>query len=246
MKKILEILKHKWAEYLLEIAVIMIGILGAFSLNTWNDNRLEMKLEEKLLEALRKEIRININNLNLSIKRQSASLNATKTILNHFGNWNKTVNKVNISIDSLSIVSMIPWTFNPQMGVTKSIISNGEIKSIRNHDIVLFLSSFEDRIKDVTEAEIRLIGNNDNLLRPRLYQYIRALSVVLNIDVVKSDNTLPASQFQSNIIGFLGDAELENMFMEAYNTQLNILQEQREIMTYFESMLDNVNSELEN
>ena len=46
MKKILDLLKEKWGEYVLEILVITIGIFGAFILNDWNEKRKE---KEKFL-----------------------------------------------------------------------------------------------------------------------------------------------------------------------------------------------------
>jgi Family of unknown function (DUF6090) len=56
MKKILETLKSKWAEYLLEILVIMIGILGAYALNNWNQERNDRKSEIKLLSQLHNDL----------------------------------------------------------------------------------------------------------------------------------------------------------------------------------------------
>ena len=56
MKKILETLKQRWAEYLLEIFVITIGILGAYGLNNWNEDRKERILESKYLKRLQTDL----------------------------------------------------------------------------------------------------------------------------------------------------------------------------------------------
>jgi hypothetical protein len=67
MKKILSTLKEKWAEYILEILVITIGILGAYALNSWNEQNKAKTLEKeyvfRLIEDLAKDTSIFNNEL---------------------------------------------------------------------------------------------------------------------------------------------------------------------------------------
>lgn len=51
MKKIIETLKLKWAEYLLEILVIVIGIILAFNLDAWHSRNIQ---KDKLITILKK------------------------------------------------------------------------------------------------------------------------------------------------------------------------------------------------
>ncbi len=80
MKKILETLKSKWAEYLLEILVITAGILGAFILNNWNDVRNERKLEYAYLQLLSVDVQIDKKMLSEAIEYIDVKMYSLKII----------------------------------------------------------------------------------------------------------------------------------------------------------------------
>ena len=67
MKRIIHTLSQKWPEYLVEILVITIGILGAFALNNWNEASKAKKTERELLVALHHDLGENANQMKRAI-----------------------------------------------------------------------------------------------------------------------------------------------------------------------------------
>ncbi|MCZ6703146.1 MAG: hypothetical protein O6940_08905 [Ignavibacteria bacterium] len=64
MKNFINHLKSEWYKYILEIIVITIGILGAFTLNNWNENMKSAINQNESLNKLKLDLEYNIKRLN--------------------------------------------------------------------------------------------------------------------------------------------------------------------------------------
>ena len=93
MKKIIELFKHKWAEYFVEILVIIVGIFGAFTLNNWNEKRKQDKAFLTLTDQLYNSVYIDISNFEETI----LSINSQTNLINDFLNKKKEVSEIGIS-----------------------------------------------------------------------------------------------------------------------------------------------------
>lgn len=81
---------NKFGKYLLyaigEILLVVIGILIAFQVDTWNEHRKDRIAEQKMLHALLEDLEININHLNNDISLEQRTIRQATRIIQHLDN----------------------------------------------------------------------------------------------------------------------------------------------------------------
>lgn len=141
----------KYLKYAIgEIVLVMIGILLALQVNTWNNNRVLQKDELKIIKSLHKEFSENLvkfdNTYNIHLKRK----NSVETIM--------AINPQEFIADSLRVlilkVSGNNYTFDPYQGIYNSVINSGKIEIISNNSLKERISKIQDLISDYQEEEI--------------------------------------------------------------------------------------------
>lgn len=86
MKKIINHLKENWIKYGFETLVVTVGILGAFVLNNWNEERKAKIHERQLLEELIVNLNSNVEEFNQNINVTKSQIEGIDLILDHLEN----------------------------------------------------------------------------------------------------------------------------------------------------------------
>jgi hypothetical protein len=135
-----------------EIILVVIGILIALQINTWNTARIDANSERIILKDLRAELITNISELEHIIDEHNKSLNAAIKLKN-LANDKEALNLApKDSLGALLMDMNANWTYNPKLGILKSIINSGKLDLVRNKELRYMLSSVQDFIIDTNES----------------------------------------------------------------------------------------------
>jgi hypothetical protein len=219
-----------------EIVLVVIGILIALSINTWNENRKNQLRKEKLLNALKIEFTSNKIQLDTVLYYDNKVLCGVQRLLKV-----DPENPIEMANDSMAIWlqnSSYRWTFDPINGALRSGISSGEIHVIKSDSLVDLLFGWQDVVADAKENEVRCIeavidakSVIEKHVRTLDYRYI--LFPELN-----------TSRFQSDYTSLLRDPMFEDYLGERYIAMKDAVNELNLVKTQNELILDLIDSEL--
>ena len=168
MKKILETLKQKWTEYLLEIIVITLGILGAFSLNNWNEQRKEISLQKHFYKIILHDAEGNLEDLAEATALAKHRINTGNRLLRRLDSKhgpNVEINNdellflTNLGLDTIpEIGKMISdlrlvWVFDPRKSAYEEMKFSSNLSIIRDKELREKIIEFYEAMADSGEFD---------------------------------------------------------------------------------------------
>jgi len=188
MKKILNHLATDWYKYLLELIVITAGVLGAFALNAWKEEKKQQVFEQEVLNQILVNLKEDQTNLQRIVLDFEEAIASSKKIL--------SFNAQESQMDSLQywLADIVQFSrFQPLTNSYELLKSKG-LDNLSNKELAFLLGKYYDNMCHKTEqsiGDIEVSFNNDWI--PLLKEHVVAVSwqekvVINNWDILVKPN----------------------------------------------------------
>ena len=235
-QKLLE--EKKFSKYLIyasgEIVIVIIGILIALQVNTWNQHRISHNLEVKLLIDLQNDLETDLKNLSLKIEYDSLFAASNDKLLRAFKNNNLTDglrirNYNGTDYNRFGIINRAVF-FYPQKYAYQNIINSG-INIIENDSLrhnIVHLYDYQYRITgDYLQIQFNMLVNTNNYMLNNLESKGSVL--------IKIPNDTTAIKHNQEFINFISDMSGE------YGNALSFYRQNRDVI---KSLVKEVDKEI--
>ncbi|NNL15708.1 MAG: hypothetical protein HKO81_03590 [Flavobacteriaceae bacterium] len=208
-----------------EILLVMIGILLAFQVNKWNDLRIKKNNEFIYYQNIKDQIVEDKNLINDQIE-------FNKRYLLQFQYANEIIEKNDRSqIDTLGVIirNLTQYSdFDRQANIYESMVNSGEIKLLKNHEIISSIRLLEERYNFINrmenthhEAMIQFAApaisktiklSNNKIMKPEAVYSFEFQNLILTLIQVMDEKDRTYTDTNNYIDGAIDliDKELEN------------------------------------
>lgn len=205
------LMENKTGKYLKyafgEILLVVIGILIALQINTWNENRKLAKQEQQALMNIHRDFVKGNELLDEVIKKTTLSIQSGYQILGYTGSKPKPASEEDFNNMLNEFFNSAPYY--PQNGFLVDLISAGKLTIIQNVQLRNLLSSWEPRL-EINNEKYNSVFRDESLLN----NFILDHGSWLNADQLTSQKRsiqFPASGFKIDNRRMLDELKFENL-----------------------------------
>ncbi len=235
--------ENKFSKYILyavgEIILVVIGILIALQINNWNEDRINSQREKVILNSLKSELAINLQELKTDYERTYIYHQATINVYNIILKQPKEINSF-----YEDFFNCVQFTYFFPKTSSYETLKSGHLELIKS-------DSLKEIITDVYESGFKRIVNKVDTRRNAgrlLFPYYQRNFKTKFLEEVGDLNNL---QFKSkigvpnNYSHLLNDPEFETLVVTALGGRANILQDYKRTIDNVTICLNKINKYLE-
>ncbi len=234
----------KYLQYAIgEIMLVVIGILIALQINTWNSNRVELQQEQLILGSLKSNLQDSLKDLH---KEYALTESQYEDTLRLAGLVRPNADFDIDEVDRLLVSVLNPSSYDPATGVMDEIINSGHLDLIKNKNLKDKISNWSRIYEDAEEDVVFSINYVFNSLVPYLSDKANFINLPAPEYLLKGMNlgTPPKSGFEADYETLMTSLEFENLLsMHSLNLTF-LLYEYKAYQTYFETTIELLESEI--
>lgn len=240
--------ENKFKKYIVysigEIVLVVLGILIALQINTWNEKVQERKEEQKVLLNLRTELTGNLTFLKYIKRNKEGALLSMRVLMDECTN---NPDYKNHNLDSLLGKAFISgWKFVSHTGALTNVLKSDKLNLISNDSLKGLLISLPTVIDFVAMEDDSYRSDMHNYYLPFLAKYYQTKNITNEINQLEIDWTSEPSRFKRNPEDLLNNPEFESVL----NSQLIFMKFSLFSIQYleqaFETILPIIEEEIDN
>jgi hypothetical protein len=229
LKRIFTTLGQKWPEYLLEILVITIGILGAFILNSWNQGREANKQLNVFYQHITENLTEDQRQLQELISFTNEVIDKSQKLVTSFQTSELNLEEATGSLGTLALEK----NFNGSSSGMNALLNSGRI-DLLPVTLSFDLQKYYELSEDVVKRESMSNGFITDFYERKFFQeYADQFKAIegYNIKEVYKNDPRPVKLVDAE--SFLADVEFETIIV------IRLVHSKTEIQLYEKLLLQN-------
>ncbi len=197
MKKLMQELKQRWVKYFLEVIAITLGILGAFYLENWNQERKENRIRHDYLKRLQADLSSDRNDLQEQLGMLENRVRKVNVLIPYFSNTEVPRDTIPIPIFSLFYTD----DFIENDNTFQDLVNTGSLELLAQNMLKQSLHELYSLYKELNDFEDHIEEDN------RLYIYN---PTIYNYDFVKMTSSSNSVESGNLLEKFLSNVTIKN------------------------------------